>query len=73
MGYIDVERIPGVEGVLIANQIMNPRQVESQMVEKVVQTRISFDDGGSWKPMTNVKGLECHDMCTSFTLCYFQS
>ncbi|KAG1467598.1 hypothetical protein G6F56_004322 [Rhizopus delemar] len=66
MGYIDVERIPGVEGVLMANQIMNPRQVESQMVEKLVRTRISFDDGGSWKDITTVRDMggskmRCHD------------
>ncbi|KAF1797441.1 hypothetical protein V8B55DRAFT_1516083 [Mucor lusitanicus] len=62
MGYIDFERIQGVEGILIANVIMNPRQVESQGVGKEVRTRMSFDDGASWKELGVVKDMNGNNM-----------
>lgn len=57
MGFVDFERIRGVEGILIANIIVNPRQVESQMDHKQIRTRMSFDDGASWRQITAVKDL----------------
>lgn len=62
MGYIDIERIPGVEGILVANQILNPRLVESQSVQREVRTLISFDDGGSWNEITKVKDMNGNNM-----------
>ncbi|KAI9281076.1 hypothetical protein BY458DRAFT_499521 [Sporodiniella umbellata] len=61
-GFIDVERIPGMEGVLMANEIINARQVETQMAEHLVRTRISFDDGGSWKEITTVRDTHGNHM-----------
>ncbi|RCI03384.1 vacuolar protein sorting/targeting protein PEP1, partial [Rhizopus stolonifer] len=62
MGYIDFERIQGVEGILIANVIVNPKDVESQSASKDVRTRMSFDDGASWKELTNVKDMNGNAM-----------
>ncbi|GAA5814583.1 hypothetical protein MFLAVUS_008082 [Mucor flavus] len=55
MGFVDFERIQGVEGILIANVIMNPREVESQIAEKVIRTRMSFDDGASWNQISTAR------------------
>ncbi|KAI8640138.1 hypothetical protein BD408DRAFT_445362 [Parasitella parasitica] len=69
MGYIDFERIQGVEGILIANIIMNPRQVESQGAAKEIRTRMSFDDGASWKELTAVKDMNGNNMRCSDREC----
>jgi hypothetical protein len=62
MGFIDFERIQGVEGILIANVIMNPRQVEAQSAAKEIRTRMSFDDGASWKEISSVKDMNGNNM-----------
>lgn len=85
MGFVDFERIQGVEGILIANVIMNPRQVESQAASKEIRTRMSFDDGASWKEISNVKdmnggNMRCYEnevreyllgnpLCSMLTIC----
>ena len=46
MGFVDYERIYGVEGVGLANVVMNPVDVESRGAEKRLKTYITFDDGG---------------------------
>lgn len=69
MGFIDFERIQGVEGILIANVIMNPRQVESQGVAKEIRTRMSFDDGASWKELAAVKDMNGNNMKCSDKEC----
>ncbi|KAI7893622.1 uncharacterized protein EV154DRAFT_600677 [Mucor mucedo] len=69
MGFVDFERIQGVEGILIANIIANPRQVESQMDHKEIRTRMSFDDGASWKQIRVVKDTNGNDMRCSEREC----
>lgn len=64
MGVIDFERIQGVEGVMVANVVANP--LESS---KKLQTRMSFDDGATWNPISknvvNAQGqpLACSGEC----------
>ncbi|KAI8367031.1 hypothetical protein BD560DRAFT_331602, partial [Blakeslea trispora] len=62
MDYVDFERVQGVEGILIANIIANPKEVELQRANKQVQTRMSFDDGASWKEMKMVKDIHGNNM-----------
>ncbi|KAI8075104.1 hypothetical protein BC940DRAFT_363148 [Gongronella butleri] len=62
MGIIDFERIQGVEGVMLANVVANPDDVVQRGREKVLQTRMSFDDGASWAPISHVKDKEGRDM-----------
>jgi hypothetical protein len=45
MGFVDYERIYGVEGVGMANIVMNPVDVESRNAQKRLKTYITFDDG----------------------------
>ncbi|KAK7024339.1 vacuolar protein sorting/targeting protein PEP1 [Paramarasmius palmivorus] len=55
MGYVDYEKIYGLEGVGIANIVANPEQVEAGGggwgVEKLLKSRITWDDGRTWKEL----------------------
>ncbi|KAJ3158678.1 vacuolar protein sorting/targeting protein PEP1 [Geranomyces michiganensis] len=48
-GSVDFERMQGVGGVIVANQVLNP--AEAARKEKKIGTVISFDDGGKWAPI----------------------
>ncbi|ORZ10539.1 hypothetical protein BCR42DRAFT_469972 [Absidia repens] len=55
MGIIDFERIPGVEGVMLANVVINPNDISSKSTNmKKIQTRMSFDDGSTWSSIKKV-------------------
>jgi len=47
MGFVDYERLYGVDGVGMANIVMNPVDVEGRGAEKRLRTYITFDDGES--------------------------
>ncbi|KAJ6485837.1 Oligoxyloglucan reducing end-specific cellobiohydrolase [Mycena sanguinolenta] len=51
MGFVDYERIYGLEGIGIANVIMNADAVEGRGEPKQLKSRITFDDGSSWQPL----------------------
>ncbi|KAI5476446.1 signal sequence binding protein [Pseudohyphozyma bogoriensis] len=46
-GIVDFEKLVGVEGIAIVNTVANPEGVEAGQ-EKILKTRITFDDGGRW-------------------------
>lgn len=46
-GLVDFERIVGLEGVAVANTVANAQAAENGE-EKMVKTRITFDDGAHW-------------------------
>lgn len=48
MGFVDYENLYGVEGVGLANIVTNAKDVETRRVPKVLQSRITFDDGRTW-------------------------
>jgi hypothetical protein len=50
-GYVDFEKMIGLDGVALVNVVAN---YDTAPVEgfKSLQTRISHNDGGSWKPLT---------------------
>ena len=48
MGYVDYERIYGVEGVGLANSVSNAQEVEGRNAVKKLKTYITFDDGSNW-------------------------
>ncbi|KAI8342310.1 hypothetical protein BC941DRAFT_138054 [Chlamydoabsidia padenii] len=59
MGIIDFERIQGVEGVMIANVVANPKDIRSGSTNmKKIQSRISFDDGATWSSIKKVVDTE---------------
>ena len=48
MGFVDFERIYGVEGIGLANIVTNAQEVETRGVSKKLRTMITFNDGSSW-------------------------
>ena len=48
MGYVDYERIYGVEGIGMANVVTNAKEVETRGVSKRLKTMITYTDGSSW-------------------------
>ncbi|KAJ7626363.1 vacuolar protein sorting/targeting protein 10 [Mycena polygramma] len=51
MGFVDYERIYGIEGVGIANVVMNADDVEGRGEPKQLKSLITFDDGSTWQPL----------------------
>ncbi|KAJ3264049.1 vacuolar protein sorting/targeting protein PEP1 [Chytriomyces hyalinus] len=48
-GFVDFEKMKGVPGVLLANQLQNPKEISGG--NKVVKSLISFDDGSTWQKL----------------------
>lgn len=48
MGIVDYEKIVALEGIAVANVISNIEEVEGNIEEKKVQTKMTFDDAGTW-------------------------
>ena len=46
-GFVDFEKIEGLIGAMIANQVANAFELPNG-VSKKIQTKISFDDGENW-------------------------
>ena len=60
---VDFEKIVNIQGIVMANVVENWEQVErDDFTRKQVQSRISFDDGRTWKPLTLSSGekLQLH-------------
>ncbi|RDB27786.1 Vacuolar protein sorting/targeting protein 10 [Hypsizygus marmoreus] len=51
MGYVDYERLYGVDGVGLANIVANAKDVEGRGATKQLKTLITFDEGSSWQPI----------------------
>lgn len=51
MGFVDYERIYGLEGVGIANVVLNAEAVEGRNEPKQLKSLITFDDGSTWSPI----------------------
>ena len=50
MGYVDFEKMIGLDGIAVINVVANPAEADISG-KKSIQTRITHNDGGSWKPM----------------------
>ncbi|GJE98598.1 vacuolar protein sorting/targeting protein [Phanerochaete sordida] len=48
MGFVDFETLYGIEGVGLANVVINAKDVETRRETKQLQSRITFDDGRTW-------------------------
>lgn len=49
-GYVDFEKMQGIEGVALANILANPKEVDGGATKKK-QTRITHNDGADWEPL----------------------
>ncbi|KAI9488126.1 hypothetical protein BDB00DRAFT_849759 [Zychaea mexicana] len=60
LGFVDFEKMQGVDGIILANQVMNADElVGNRGVAKRVRTMISWDDGGQWQPLTAPHEFDC--------------
>lgn len=50
-GYVDFERVYGVDGVGLVNIVANAQEVEGRGSFKQLRTRITFNDGRTWSPL----------------------
>ncbi|KAJ1818961.1 vacuolar protein sorting/targeting protein PEP1, partial [Coemansia sp. RSA 2598] len=51
VGLVDVERVDGLRGTLIANQVANAEALGKPGVRKELRTVASWDNGRSWHPL----------------------
>ncbi len=52
-GIVDFEKIAGIQGIVLANVVDNWKDVEkSTLAVKKVKSKISFDDGRDFQPLT---------------------
>ncbi|WVQ82331.1 hypothetical protein IAT38_004459 [Cryptococcus sp. DSM 104549] len=49
-GYVDFEKMIGLDGIAVINVVANPTEADISGKKKI-QTRITHNDGGSWKPL----------------------
>jgi hypothetical protein len=49
-GYVDFEKMVGLDGIAIVNVVSNP-EAAAVTGSKELQTRITHNDGGRWKPL----------------------
>ena len=56
LGLVDFERLDAVQGVAIANIVKNPEDVVQSGAEKVLQSRITFNDGRDFEPLKGKRG-----------------
>lgn len=50
-GFVDFEKVIGLDGIAVVNVIANPDDARVSGNKKL-QTRITHNDGSTWKPMT---------------------
>ncbi|KAJ1654422.1 vacuolar protein sorting/targeting protein PEP1 [Dispira simplex] len=50
-GVVDVEVVPGVNGILLANQVTNVDALGPKGQKKQIRTLISFTEGRTWQPI----------------------
>ncbi|KAG9326226.1 hypothetical protein KVV02_001110 [Mortierella alpina] len=55
---VDWEKIGGIEGVILANQVINTASLAKDGM-KHIRSMISFNDGGSWLPIPAPAGSDC--------------
>ncbi|KAJ3780213.1 vacuolar protein sorting/targeting protein 10 [Lentinula aff. detonsa] len=51
MGFVDFEKLYGVDGVGIANVVANAEEVEGRGASKLLKSVTTFDDGSNWSPL----------------------
>ncbi|KAI5865000.1 Oligoxyloglucan reducing end-specific cellobiohydrolase [Durotheca rogersii] len=48
--YVDFEKVSGIQGIFLVNQVENWEEVEEEGKDKKIRTRITFDDGRTFEP-----------------------
>jgi len=50
-GYVDFEKMTGLDGIALINVVSNPNEATVSK-KKLLQTRITHNDGGTWERVT---------------------
>ncbi len=51
-GNVDFEKVSGIQGIFLVNQVDNWEEVaQSQLAQKKIKTKITFDDGRTFDPV----------------------
>ncbi|PVZ99006.1 hypothetical protein BB558_004983 [Smittium angustum] len=67
-GSVDVEKVEGIKGALIANQILNTEVLGRPGVYRQLQTMYSLDSGRNWHPLSAPKESNGSSPCVGCTL-----
>ena len=60
-GIVDFEKVSGIQGIVLVNVVDNWEDVEKNaMAKKKLKSKISFDDGRIFNPLTTRDGDEIH-------------
>lgn len=59
MGHVDFEKISGIQGIFLVNQVANYDEVTNGDTKKKIKTKITFDDGRSFEAV-KASGNEIH-------------
>ena len=60
-GIVDFEKVAGIQGIVLVNVVDNWKDVEtSPLAEKKIKSKISFDDGRDFQPLTTDDEDEIH-------------
>lgn len=51
LGFVDFEKVQGIQGIAMVNQVMNPKEAATG-TDKRVKSLITFDDGSTWSTLT---------------------
>lgn len=63
VGFVDIEKVQNIEGILIANVVSNWEEAKNGS-KKRIRTKISYDDGRSWKFLSIAdSGCSGNDEC----------
>lgn len=69
-GFVDFEKIRGIDGIAIANIVSNVDELNMGGTRKKLISRITFNDGSTWKPLTiperdsDHKPYDCKGNCS---------
>ncbi|CAJ0872512.1 7336_t:CDS:10 [Entrophospora sp. SA101] len=61
LGNVDFEKVQGIEGIILANQVENTNELGTGSKKKI-KTLISFNDGATWQRI-RVESPGCLDQC----------
>ncbi|CAI4055092.1 type I sorting receptor SKDI_02G0920 [Saccharomyces kudriavzevii IFO 1802] len=54
-GYVDFEKIQGLEGIILINVVSNSEKVSESKEKKQLKTKITFNEGSDWTFLTPPK------------------
>jgi len=60
-GLVDFEKVRGIQGIILSNQVDNAEDVKARRKDaKIIKSVISFDDGRTWSPLKDTDKNNVH-------------